>query len=458
MGKLYSLTEENFRLPFATANKGSLVFVDAENIPKMFWPDGSWNMPANLYMLKLFHGGYSRLTDGGTLTTYANQLGHIIRYVYLNGIELHKLTDNRFTAFIRSLRAEKMLNDKTVPRRNEDTIIAIGRRTLEFLSFVGVLYDGSSGVGPNEKIKAEKREIKVSQSTSSYGTVSTSIRHYWHHNSLPEPSGPKKRNAISTADIKRLKGVVSRISPNSHIKKRRYVMLLLLEITGGRRSEVCALTVRSVLAALKMDEPFLLMESIKQGGNKKSARMIPVTRVDLLFIAEYINSNRSIVIHNTCGKIKDHGYVLINHRSGQQLKPNTLTQEVRAFRIAAGIPGRAHPHMFRHRFITKLFVSFITSQEVLDKEDFRSRILNVEYYKRKILEFTGQKHVKSLDHYIDLAFDEYFDVERVNKKIRETLDLEAIKRALELLKLEVEGGIEPHDIQSRISEMLSQND
>lgn len=437
MAKIYSLTEQSFRLPFSLRGRGVLEFVEANNIPKIFWPDGNWNVPANLYMLKLFYDGHSRLHNGGTLATYANQLAPLIRYIWLNNLNFHTLSDKRFCKFIKGLRSEKHHEASGIPKRNEDTVIAIGRRSLDFLAFVGKLYNGITGLGTDQRIKAEKREFKLQLGESSYGSISTVITNYWHHHSFPEPSGPKKRNAIATDVIKKLKTAVHFVSPSSYIKKRRYVMLLLLEITGGRRSEVASLKVPAVYKAMKMAEPMLELESVKQGGNKTTLRLIPVTRTDIKFIIEYIEKNRSVIADKKLHANSDHDYLLVSERTGLPLKPNTVTQEVSILRAAADIPERAHPHMFRHRFITKMFVSFITNHEVKDKEEFRSRILNMDHYKRKILEFTGQKRIESLDHYIDLAFDEYFEIDRVEKRVRETLEIEAIKRAIDQLKLDV---------------------
>ncbi|MEC6744608.1 site-specific integrase [Pseudomonas qingdaonensis] len=446
MTKLYSLTEPNFRLPFSLQGKGILEFIIADNIPKIFWPDGNWNIPANLYMLKLFHDGHSRLSKGGTLATYANQLAPLLRYVHLNGLSLHTLTDKRFTAFIRSIRAEVTSAAEGTPKRNEDTVISIGRRSLDFLAFIGKIYNGTAGIGPDERIKAEKRDVKIQLGESSYGTISSVIRNYWHHHSFPQPSGPKKRNAIATAVIKTLKSTVPQLSTSSYIKKRRYVMLLLLEITGGRRSEISSLPVSAFYDAMKMAEPLLELISVKQGGNKIATRLIPVTHTDLKFVIEFIEKNRSLIVTKKLPKGQDHGILLVSARSGQPIEPNTITQELRSLRIAGGITGRAHPHMFRHRFITKMFVSFITNHEVKDKEEFRSRILNIEHYKRKILEFTGQKKIESLEHYIDPAFDEYFEIDRVGKRVRESLEIESIKRAIAQLRLDIDD-LETIDIQ-----------
>lgn len=438
MTKIYSLTEQSFRLPFSLRGRGVLEFVEANNIPKILWPDGNWNVPANLYMLKLFHDGHSRLHNGGTLATYANQLAPLIRYAWLNGLSLHTLSDKRFSKFINGLRSEKHPNAPGIPKRNEDTVIAIGRRSLDFLAFVGTIFNGATGLGPDQRIKAQKREFKLQLSESSYGSISTVVTTYWHHHSFPEPSGPKKRNAIATEVIQKLKSAVQGASSSSYIKKRRYLMLLLLEITGGRRSEVANLKVPAIYKAMRMAEPLLELESVKQGGNKTALRFIPVTRTDLRFIIEYIEKNRCIIIDKKLHG-SDHDYLLVSERTGLPLKPNTVTQEVSALRAATDITDRAHPHMFRHRFITKMFVSFITNHEVKDKEEFRSRILNMDHYKRKILEYTGQKRIESLDHYIDFAFDEYFEIDRVEKRVRETLEIEAIKRAIDQLKSDVRG-------------------
>ena len=68
----------------------------AHDIPMLSWPDGRWCLPANIYMLELYHRGLSRKNHGGTLLTYAANITHLLRYCFDNQIDFPDLTDNQF--------------------------------------------------------------------------------------------------------------------------------------------------------------------------------------------------------------------------------------------------------------------------------------------------------------------------------------------------------------------------
>ncbi|AGU58979.1 hypothetical protein N175_12215 [Vibrio anguillarum M3] len=69
--------------------------------------------------------------------------------------------------------------------------------------------------------------------------------------------------------------------------------------------------------------------------------------------------------------------------------------------------------MFRHRFITKLFISLIKEFNASNKSELRLALLDGSIFKKKVQQYTNHKRLDSLDHYIDLAFSEFADVERL---------------------------------------------
>lgn len=184
-------------------------------------------------------------------------------------------------------------------------------------------------------------------------------------------------------------------------------MLKLLEITGGRRSEVAALTVDSVLQASKMSgEAQLRLVTAKRRMGRDEFRYVPIARHDIAFLMEFIVKNRRRIVRSTCGLQDDDGFVLVSETTGRRIRPNTITQEVFFLAKAANITEKCCPHMFRHRFITKLFVVLIEQYRFENPDDFRRALLEVETIKRKIQELTGHKTSSSLDAYINLAFEE----------------------------------------------------
>lgn len=241
---------------------------------------------------------------------------------------------------------------------------------------------------------------------------------YWHHKSFPIPDTKRRRAPISTESIRKMQDVVHRISTSPFLKLRRYTMLKLFEITGARRAEVAALTVQSVRDASGMSEPMLRMITVKRKAGRSMERLVPVTRADIAFLLEYIDVHRRSVIRSTVGIPRDRGFVLISETTGDRLADNTITQEVAMLAQAAGLASQSCAHMFRHRFITKLFVTLIQQHDVANPDDFRKMLLDSSAMRLRIIEWTGHTNADSLDPYIDLAFDEITDFQKVYDVVR----------------------------------------
>jgi integrase len=407
--KRVSSTSSEFNYVFSITPDGIPQTLPADNIPILHWPDGTWCYEANIYMFNKFEQGLSRLGRGSTLHTYATQLCHIIRYCFSNKIDFIKLTDTHFRAFITYLKGERSETSDQV--RSADSVLAIGKRTLDFLSQVALMHDHHSMLGPDGQIRAIRKKaiIKIEDRTDPIA------RYYWHHKSFPRPSGPRQRNAISQEVIDALITAATNAQTSLFIRRRRYTLIRLLEITGGRREEVRNLTVESVREAYKMENPSLRLITVKRRGNIVTERLIPISKQDCEFLLDFIEKSRQIIINKTLGRKNDHGLVIISERTGKPFATNTITQELHTLKSLAKIPSKAHPHMFRHRFITKLFVSYIQHYCIVHKDDFRRRLLDTDYLKRKVMELTGHKRISSLDRYIDPAFDEYFEIQKASE-------------------------------------------
>lgn len=407
--KIISSTSPEFTYVFSMTPDGIPQTLPADNIPILHWPDGTWCFEANVYMFNKFEQGLSRSGRGSTLHTYATQLCHIIRYCFSNKIDFINLTDPRFRAFISHLKGERLASSDLV--RTPDAVLAIGKRTLDFLSHVALMHDHHSMLGPDGQIRAIRKKaiIKIEDRSEPIA------RYYWHHQSFPRPSGPRERNAITQEVIDALITAATNAKTSLFIRRRRYTLLRLLEITGGRREEVRSLTVGSVREAYKMDNPSLRLITVKRRGNTVTERLIPISKQDCEFLLDFIDKSRQIIINKTLGRKNDHGFVIINEKTGKPFATNTITQEIHALKSLAKIPSKAHPHMFRHRFITKLFVSYIQHFCIVNKDDFRRRLLDTDYLKRKVMELTGHKRISSLDRYLDPSFDEYFEIQRASE-------------------------------------------
>lgn len=396
----------------------------AESIPFLRWPDGSWCLPGNLYMLELFRRGLSRKNGGGTLFTYATNISHLLRYCWRHRVDPIDLTDDQFTQFILKLSAEKRRRRPEVDARNANSVIAIGRNCLDFLNSVGRHSCDDSFIGPQGRIQCEQKEFVVRTSRPGKGGAPV-VQKYWYHRALPPPDPKKKRLPIGSDLIDRLRAAVEPSSKSTHRRKRRYIMIKLLEISGGRRAEIAALTVAAIRKAAGMEAPMLLIPTFKKRGGKGASRLIPIHPHDVRAIMDYIDVNRARVVRKTCGLSNDHGYLLISGRTGRPLKAATITKEIRLLAAEAQIEVQACPHMFRHRFITKLFVALIQAHNCVNEDAFRKLLIDGFSLKAKIREWTGHTDIESLNEYIHLAFDEISNFKRTYSLVNTKLMLES---------------------------------
>ena len=450
--KLYDSTDGDFAVPYLVGRDRRAITASAENIPMMHWPDGRWCLQANVYIMELYWRGLSRKDRGGTLLAYATNISHLIRYCFANKIDFIDLTDNEFSLFIRALSGEKQKSEPSVPVRNSNTVIAIGRNCLEFLACVGRLYADVQFVGPGGRIRAEEREYEISDGQFRRNSRAT-ISRYWHHRAFPPPDPKKRRLPLTDENLGQLRGAVAGCSSSTFVRKRRYIMLDLLDATGARRYELSHLKVRAVMAALASKPHMLRLVTVKKRG-REEVRDIPMSAYILRRIAEFIDKNRSPVIRLSCGFADDDGYVFVSETTGRQLRPNTFTQEIAQIRRAAGIKDQVSPQMFRHRFITKLFVSLIEIHKCNTEDDFRRAILDTETMKQKVQQWTGHTKVTSLDNYIHLAFAEVAHFRKTTEVIEVEKVMDSFESELGQVVDELERGGSELDAAANLRRMI----
>lgn len=443
--QLFSLTSETYRLPFAVDSQHQIITMDASHIPMLQWPDKCWCFEINLYMLDLYKRGLSRRNNGGTLRTYAANLSHLIRYCYCNEVDFIDLTDNHFSLFIKTLQGERNIQNFNQLIRDANTIIHIGRNCLDFLRFVGEFHNRTNFVGDKGTICSIQKEFDLQLTgKSNHRRIS---KKYWDHHSFPTPDPYKKRLPIASADIKKLRQAIREIEGISwFLKRRKQIMLMLLEVTGGRRSEVAALTVDSVMTARAMKEPLLKLITVKR--RRDTYRYVPIVRPDLDKLISYIEKDRQRIIRQKVGLNQDHGMVFVSETTGLPIKAPTLSDEINALARVAQIDGKICAHMFRHRFITKLFVSLIEQHQFDQADDFRKALLDTQSIKQKIQQWTGHANLTSLDVYIDLAFDEV-------SKFNNTLDRFFLKRVVDSLREEIEDIQHELQLNKNVNSLIS---
>ena len=391
---------------------GSTITKDGSGLPFCCWPDGTPNNVANLYMLALRdrpgrggkglsrHGG-----KGGSIGEYASKISPLVRYCFRYRTDFIGLSDQQFSDFIDELRKERSVNDPTVNRRTETTLLAIGRICLDFLQFVGRLYGDDAFVSENGTIRAVMKTFTIT--TRSGRTIK---RSYLHHHSL-HVSGTRynTRDPIPSEHIKLLRDSANKIHPSRHLQLRRNLVISLLEHTGARRSEIIEITVSDIRNAMNMSFPLLRLRTLKRGTY--SERFIPISRVVLSEAKKYIQFARRISLRNF--KDTDHDRLFVQEKTGKPLGACSITNEMIQLRSHAGIEEKVCAHMFRHAFITNLFVLLIKRHKFKQKDDFRSALLNSKKFLYDVMLWTGHKDPLSVERYIHLAFaklDGYEDI------------------------------------------------
>lgn len=442
-GKLFRIAPAGFRLPWIVESAAQIHTVDAEGIPLFRWPNGRWCFAANSFMLQLFRDGLARQPRGGTLGTYAAYLSHLVRYCHAAKTDFHELTDQQFTLFMRTLHGERQHSDEFARIREANTTVDIGRLCLRFLEHVGELSGQKNFVGPGGAIHAKRRQ------TSQDGITKVT----WEHPSFPVGSGNKTRLPISRSQIESLQKAATEHSTSDFQRVRRYIMLRLLEVTGGRRSEVVSLTVQSVRDALAMDKPALSLVTLKRGD--RMLRLVPINRHDARFLLEFADRLRKKIVKATCGERADDGILLISETTGRGLRSNTVTQEIWDLAQLSGIEGKACAHMFRHRFITKLFVALIEQHEIENEDSFRRMLINTETFKSSVLEWTGHKRAESLDRYIHLAFSELVGVSTTVDTVMALQSTEAAEHHLAQLERDLSSGASADEAIRRMKDLVA---
>lgn len=448
--KLYTFTSSDFEVYSHMTPNGDIVTTPADNIPMLRWPDNRWCWPANMYMSELYEHGLSRKDEGSTLKTYATQLSHLIRYCFSNRVDFLELTDDQFTFFIKSLQGERRPRDSALVRE-ADTVISIGRTCLDFLKSVAHNHGLNNFIGPKGQIMAEQRQYQLTGDRCYSKKI---IRNYWHHRSFPTPDPKKRRLPIDSGTITKLQDAVLPASSSIFLRKRRYVMLRLLEITGARRAEVAALGIESVLDAAKQEYPMLKLVTRKKGGNREYVRLVPILHHDVQFLLEFIEKNRRFVVKRTCGVTHDDGYVLVSETTGKRLRPNTITQEIRILRLQASVTAKACAHMFRHRYITKLFVALIEQHNLENEDEFRKGLLDNEQLKQQIREYTGHTQLSSLDHYIHIAFSEITNFSKTINVVNAKSLIESLASSLRQIQTELKQDLSASEASVQIERFL----
>lgn len=378
----------------------------ASGLPLPLWPDGRWCPEVAMYLKKLFGTNLSLYDRGGTLGAYASLISHLIRFCWRKGVAFHCLTDDLFCKLIEELKdATELRSGAWERKRSARTVVRIGRRCLDFLEFIGELHGIDGFVSQEGCIQAWKKSSVQKERKGRQRRVLT----YWYHSSFPPLSPQHKRHLIKQDYIDLLRRAAVTLSPSPFMRQRRLVLLRLLEATGARRSEIARLTVTDVREAMRMQRPFLKLVTAKKGDNSSAQkfRLVPIEHHELQLLSDYIEYHREEVMERCNATMNDHDILLVSYNTSKPLTPSTISLELRYMRMKAGITGKAHPHLFRHRFVTYSLVRLIKAYKLKNRSEFELKF-RLDGFKKEVAELTGHSSIESMEDYIDWAFIELF--------------------------------------------------
>lgn len=378
-------------------------------------------------MLDLYEQGLSRTQRGGTLFSYATNLSHLIRYAYAQNTPFLNITDSQFGFFITTLLGERSHSGSK--SREQNHVLNVARNCLQFIQFIS----NALKAKPSLTILEKEYVIKLSNGNQVKRTGLT-------HPAMPIEYRVSRRFPINSENIKKLRLAAHRDTTTSHfIKARTRVAIRALEMTGGRRLEVVLLTVDAV--RLAKETGHLSVQSVKQGrkiSNIQNSRTedpsifreIPISTLDIKLLNEFVDLHRNPLVRKFISAQEDHGFLFVSETTGKPLTANHITYELHKLRKLAKIEEPVSPHLFRHRFITKIFVAEILRSEINTIDNFKLALLNTETLKRKVCELTGHKDVRSLDTYIHLAWDEAEQIRNGLPNLSKLHTIEAIREQL----------------------------
>ena len=349
-------------------------------------------------------------------------LAHLIRYCENKNIQIDEFNSNNFVDLSNKLQNEIDEHGKV---RNNRTINNILKNILYFYEFVGkTIFNDNDYV--KVILKADINQLNFSNNKS-VGDNNTN----YSHPALVANNPTRTRNPISKENINKIYDNIANLYQSSFGQERLKVLLLLLEITGARIGEINNITVFDIEQAYNQDKPLLKLKTLKRKSNE--FRHISIDKNDLKKIIDFIKIQRKIRIKKTIGVENDDGYLFISHTTGKHLNVTSLINDFGRLKQLVGISEELSAHMFRHRFITNMFIQLIKRYDFQNQDSFRNSLLDVNTLKVYIQELTGHKSSKSLDTYLHLAKSELVNMPEIINQLYLYRNDETIKKIKENL-------------------------
>jgi hypothetical protein len=421
-------------------SRGQAETESGDTIPFIFWPDGTPCTVANLFIVSLLdragRGGQGLSRTGskcGTLGDFAFKISHLIKFCYRNRTRFIDLTDSTFSDFMHQLRIEDMPEHPLRKARSGQSVFATGQACLNFLIFVGKLMGDDNFVSEQGTIRVTFKPI------NNIDFFENSIQSkQLYHRSFGLGSTPMPRNPITEENTNRLRQAIHIFPSSSHIKQRRQLLISFLEFTGARIGEIRNIRIFHIRDAIQMKHPMLTLLTLKKG--RDIYRKIPVTRLLLTDAMKYIDIYRRPIVRKHFKGPLDHDFLFVSDITGSPLKTEYLSNEIGTLRRKAEIEEQACAHMFRHAFITNLYVELIHRHHFENDSAFLRELMTSSMLIGEIREWTGQ-NPDSLIRYIHLAFSKLSGLSSAVKSVYRANVQEIFDLKLEELLVQLEQGM-----------------
>lgn len=353
-------------------------------------------VPINMYLSSFLNTNLSE----NTIKRVSFCLKLLVDYCELKKINLKLFIEDDLISFSKYLQEEKDVNGKV---RNHTTINNILFQTIKFFDFFGKTFLN------NENF------IKNILNVSDYKiSVHGYIKESKLHKSMVLNSEKNTRNPISINDIDLIYQNIGKIYVSKFAQERTKVLLKLLEHTGARIGELSLIKTTDILNAINNEKGLLELTTLKR--RKESKRFVPVDKSILNQINTFIKIYRKKIINKT---LKDNGYLFINENTGDKINSGSLSNDFNRLKTKLGIKSELCAHMFRHRFITNIFINLIKEYDFQNENGIRNALLDINTLKAHVIQLTGHKDTNSLDTYLHLARSEMANMPELLKKLDE---------------------------------------
>ena len=390
-------------------HKNEVHYKEFKNFPFVKNNKGEPVVPVNMYLTSFLHTNLSE----SSIKRVAFSLKQLIDYCELNSINFKNFFEDDLVNFSKVLQSA---TDEKGNVRNNTTVNNILHQVIKFFDFFGATF-------LNEENYAKKMLNVVDVAVIKNGKEKSGVK----HKAMSLNAEKVTRNPISIESIDIIYKNLDKLYVSKFAQERTKVLLKLLEHTGARLGEISLIKVNDITNALENEKGLLQLTTFKR--RRESSRLVPVDKSILSQINTFIKIYRNKIIKRTV-KTKDLGYLFINEQTGEKINSSSLSNDFNRLKRELGINSELCAHMFRHRYITNIFINLIKQYDLEHKDGFRNALLDVNTLKAHVQQLTGHKDVSSLDTYLHLAKSELANMPEILKKL-ETQRNEDTKEAQE---------------------------